>query len=79
MIKANSIKKRENGNIDWYITTRDNKNCYLINCTKKELNGFLLHNDFEEETYDVFYYRSDEYWMYIMGENYDVSFNYNKK
>ena len=78
-IKSKNISTREYGSIEWFITSKDNTENYIINCTKKELNSFLLSHNFKENTYEVFIYRSDEYWMYLLGDNYDVSVNYSKK
>jgi len=79
MIRAKNIENRKNGNVDWYISNKNQSECYLINCTQKELNHFLLNHNFEEGTYEVFKYRSDEYWMFILGDEYNVNVNYNKK
>jgi hypothetical protein len=67
------IKKR------WIVISANNKSGDLmINCTRSELDKVLLYNEFEDNNYEIFEYKSDEYWMFIKGEDYDINKNYNK-
>tara|TARA_B100000519_G_C14257790_1_gene445941 strand:- start:1179 stop:1403 length:225 start_codon:yes stop_codon:yes gene_type:complete len=50
----------------------------MINCTRSDLDKVLLHQNFEGNNYEIFEYKSDEYWMYIMGDDYNVNKNYNE-
>ena len=78
-IKAKTIHNRENGRMEWYISNKDNSQAYMISCNRKELDRFLLLHSFEEGTYEVFKYRSDEYWMFILGDDYNINIDYNKE
>tara|TARA_R100000654_G_scaffold21267_5_gene42913 strand:+ start:8981 stop:9217 length:237 start_codon:yes stop_codon:yes gene_type:complete len=75
--RANNIKLREKLDTTYFITNKDNTENYLVNCTKDELNEILLDFDFEDNEYEVFKYKSDEYYMYLLGEDYDVNKIYN--
>ena len=62
----------------WCIT--DSKgNDMMINCTKDDLNDILLSLKLENTRNEVFEYRSDEWWIYTEGDDYDVNKDYNKK
>ena len=50
----------------------------MINCTRSDLDKVLLYQNFEGNNYEIFEYKSDEYWMYIMGDDYNVNKNYNE-
>lgn len=50
----------------------------MIKCTRSDLDKVLLYQNFEGNNYEIFEYKSDEYWMYIMGDNYNVNKNYNE-
>ena len=71
--RANNIKLREKLDTTYFITNKDNTENYLVNCTKDELNEILLDFDFEDNEFEVFKYKSDEYYMYLLGEDYDVN------
>lgn len=61
----------------WIVISINNKaGDLLINCTRSELNKVLLYNHFEDNNYEIFEYKSDEYYMYIEGDNYNVNKNY---
>tara|TARA_R100001086_G_scaffold242329_1_gene169956 strand:+ start:418 stop:654 length:237 start_codon:yes stop_codon:yes gene_type:complete len=70
---AKNIKLREKLDTTYFITNKDNTENYLVNCTKDELNEILLDFDFEDNEFEVFKYKSDEYYMYLLGEDYDVN------
>tara|TARA_R100001460_G_scaffold101352_1_gene145275 strand:- start:1303 stop:1539 length:237 start_codon:yes stop_codon:yes gene_type:complete len=70
---ARNIKLREKLDTTYFITNKDNTENYLVNCTKDELNEILLDFDFEDNEFEVFKYKSDEYYMYLLGEDYDVN------
>tara|TARA_R100000664_G_C2706570_1_gene104918 strand:+ start:301 stop:537 length:237 start_codon:yes stop_codon:yes gene_type:complete len=50
----------------------------LVKCSKKELLNILLdiQKDSDYKIIDYFEYKSDEYWMFKEGKNYDVNKNY---
>ena len=50
----------------------------LIKCTKNELADVLLdlYKDKDKKVIEYFEYKSDEYYMYREGDNYDVNKNY---
>ena len=65
------IKKR------WIVISINNKaGDLMITCTRSELDNVLLYNDFEDNNYEVFEYKSDEYYMYIHGPEYNVNKDY---
>lgn len=70
---ARNRKLREKLDTTYFITNKDNTENYLVNCTKDELNEILLDFDFEDNEFEVFKYKSDEYYMYLLGEDYDVN------
>lgn len=61
----------------WIVISSNNKaSDLMINCTRSELDEVLLNSDFEDNEYEVFLYKSDEYYMLTEGEDYDINKNY---
>tara|TARA_R100000664_G_C2758408_1_gene147249 strand:+ start:1924 stop:2163 length:240 start_codon:yes stop_codon:yes gene_type:complete len=62
-----------------YILICDNGDI-LIRCSKKELEGLLLdlYKDKDVKILEFFVYKSEEYFMYREGDNYNVNKNYNE-
>lgn len=52
----------------------------LIKCSKDELHNVLmdLYKDKSVNVIEYFVYKSEEYFMYREGDNYNVNINYNE-
>ena len=50
----------------------------LIRCSKKELERVLLdlYKDKDVKILEYFVYKSQEYYMYVEGDNYDINKDY---
>ena len=74
----------------WIITTKEkavdnytgtdsyNISEWLITCTTGDLQNVMLDLRRDYEILNYFEYKSDEYFMYKEGDNYDVNKNYNE-
>ena len=55
-----------------------NEGDLLVKCSKDDLHNLLLdmYQDKEVNIIEFFEYKSDEYYMFIEGDNYDVNKDY---
>ena len=72
-----------NNDIDNYtgLETNSSKGVFsdmIIKCTKSDLHNILMeiYQEKDKKVLEYFEYKSDEYFMYREGDNYDVNKNY---
>ena len=61
-----------------WIILFNNTSDVLVRCTQRELMDILLdfNRDESVEMIEYFEYKSDEYYMFIKGDDYDIMKNY---
>ena len=48
----------------------------LVRCTRDDFHNILIDMYKDKKVIEYFVYRSDEYYMYMEGDNYNVNKNY---